>query len=406
MGGICLAPVLSRFLLLVAALGGPGCFLDEVDLTGKECPCGPGFRCDEASFTCVQGRPDAGAADGGAVDGTVEDGGSSEDAGPLEDGGASDGGGGTIGEGVVPVMVAGHDYEVTTGATLELVVPPDQTAGMFLPTSRPALGIPSSDSGYAGEVYVSVNGSSLPEIWRVRSGAFERFTISDGVVGPDGTISSLEFTPSGSPWGETLVVPGISEGAGDGVFTVSPSGAFTTVSDINNVWSLDYDCVPLVGSTPARVVAAVTNDDSVEIITMTSAGTYNVHQPSHRPNSVTIVHVPCEGWGRGTLFIGGRTMGGPPYVETTTSVEPWVAPVPWLTPSDTPWTLDSTVGPFGDVVLLAAGNEVRAYREDGSSYVVVSSAGIVAAIAYDDGNDVLYLIDGTESLLLRVVPSP
>jgi len=46
--------------LLLAGFVVLGCSVDTVDLTGKRCPCAPGWRCDEATYRCVEDHgPDA-----------------------------------------------------------------------------------------------------------------------------------------------------------------------------------------------------------------------------------------------------------------------------------------------------------------------------------------------------------
>lgn len=70
-----------------------GCVLSDVDLKGKECPCGPGYWCDETTFVCMRGRPND---DGGGLDAPGRDGGSrdsgSTDAGGIDAGGIDAGG--------------------------------------------------------------------------------------------------------------------------------------------------------------------------------------------------------------------------------------------------------------------------------------------------------------------------
>ena len=41
-------------LFVSLALGLPGCVVEPVDLSGKGCPCAPGFRCDEGADRCVR----------------------------------------------------------------------------------------------------------------------------------------------------------------------------------------------------------------------------------------------------------------------------------------------------------------------------------------------------------------
>lgn len=42
-------------VFLLTSLSLFGCYLPEVDLTGKQCPCGAGFRCDTSTNRCVSG---------------------------------------------------------------------------------------------------------------------------------------------------------------------------------------------------------------------------------------------------------------------------------------------------------------------------------------------------------------
>lgn len=57
-----------RSLLLLIALVMPGCLLEEVDLTGKACPCAPGFECDLTTRTCFESGVDLGVVDLGPPD--------------------------------------------------------------------------------------------------------------------------------------------------------------------------------------------------------------------------------------------------------------------------------------------------------------------------------------------------
>ena len=61
-----------------------GCFLDDVSLESKACPCASGFVCDDATGLCVV--PGSG---GGADGGVIADGGMQTDAGPVDAGPAS-----------------------------------------------------------------------------------------------------------------------------------------------------------------------------------------------------------------------------------------------------------------------------------------------------------------------------
>src|SRR5687767_2030449 len=79
--------VRRRLIALFFALS-PACVLDELDLTGKQCPCSKPYVCDDSKNTCVRGE--IGAGDGGGEDGADgaqdPDGGEPGDAEPADDG--------------------------------------------------------------------------------------------------------------------------------------------------------------------------------------------------------------------------------------------------------------------------------------------------------------------------------
>jgi len=109
---------LPRSLVVGVALGLVGaCIVPELDLAGRSCPCVPGYRCDPATGTCVQGEPTTTAGGGGATGGG---GGATGGVGGGATGGVGGGGsGGTGGGGEVQTEQWGDAAGTDHPGTLE-----------------------------------------------------------------------------------------------------------------------------------------------------------------------------------------------------------------------------------------------------------------------------------------------
>jgi hypothetical protein len=87
---------LAHTLVLAIAFSlSAGCTIPDIELTGRPCPCAPGWVCEEGSHTCVlDAAADGAASDAARVDGGGADGGPvvTIDGGGARDGGGSDGG--------------------------------------------------------------------------------------------------------------------------------------------------------------------------------------------------------------------------------------------------------------------------------------------------------------------------
>ena len=189
--------------LVVAALAFvSACSLDPVDLAGKECPCGAGWRCDFASSRCVldlqrdasSGTDAHSARDGsGALDAPLPDTGVRADAGAMPDALVSSDA--TIADSdTAPVDAGEVDTFFLEAEAAELTAPmevaddPLASGGQFVTTAPSVPDSTASPPAMGGAVF------------RFTVGADDRYTVWARVLTPDGSADSFYVRMDSEAW--------------------------------------------------------------------------------------------------------------------------------------------------------------------------------------------------------------
>ncbi|NIS29289.1 MAG: hypothetical protein GWO04_04660 [Actinobacteria bacterium] len=239
-----------------------------------------------------------------------------------------------------------------------------------------ALAFPPFD-GWPTGPYVGLSGDT-PTVARFDGTGFETFAVSDGINGPDRNVSRLQFGPPDGSYGPFLFVCSASFGDGDGVFSVSSAGDFAIWYDFNNCNGITFDRTGVAGD-PGFLPAMYLNrnsDNMVRVDRMATPTTLTTGLSwggsGHRLYAAEHPAFPTGLW---LLFLGTDPSYDDGYLWNATVADPWpTAPEVLLPVLNGPRAVVlSDAVPWGDLVLILLGGtgELRAYRPDWTSFVVM-----------------------------------
>jgi hypothetical protein len=377
--GACTDPACSP--LDPAACGEPECSVDaDCDPMG----CG---RCAEG--LCLVTTCDGGMPDSGPVDTSVPD--------------ASRPPPGTT---MRMLDVEGVSYSVDAAYDLDAplaLVPEWRT---MLTDNLQTIAFPRVGSAFPPGAYVTTGqgagGTVMPSLLRFSDGV--GITVAGDAAGPDQHVNQMVFSEPTSGFGDFLYLCSSSEGGGDGIFTVAPSGGYAAWSAFNNCNGMTFDFDGIYGGSFASPMyvdiasATIERRDS-------SGGTEVLWSGLPRTFAGYLLLVGTAAFdSRFFLVAEGDPATTEGYILSVAGPDPWTDEQSWDTdlanPHDAAFGTSDGLGDFLFVSLRTG--QVRAYRPDGSSFDVVDGLSAPTGLGVEPATGALFILDAGRGQILRL----
>ena len=296
------------------------------------------------------------------------------------------------------VDVGGDQYEVARGFELVSILQ-DAAGQMELLGRASQLALPQPGSGFPPVPHI-VSPGTPPDFYRLEGDALEFISAAPGL--PDEGITQIGFADPEGPHGDLLFVCSASGGGGDGVFTIDPAGEWSNWVVFNNCNGMTLDVDEALDTTSfddpvylnisseavERYDPAMATEPLLAGLPIGSSGYrlfVNDQPPFETGLYMLFVGVSGPATDGALLRTGPAQAGG--WMDPTTELAGLGGPRDLLVATGTD---------FGSLmyIFLQTDGELRAFRADGSSFVVARGFEGEVSFELDALSNMLWLIEG------------